>query len=63
MSSSQSQTKTKGKKEPVSDYEFLKAWGGWHQFMLSYSLKPWDDDDVQEAKEIIRRLKANQEEE
>ncbi|KZT23500.1 hypothetical protein NEOLEDRAFT_1069367, partial [Neolentinus lepideus HHB14362 ss-1] len=44
-------------KKPVSDYEFLKAWGGWWKFMQSYGLKPWNDDDCQEAKEILRRLK------
>jgi hypothetical protein len=38
---------------PKSDYQYYKAYGGWHGFMQSYGLKPYDLDDVQEGKDII----------
>ncbi len=38
---------------PKSDYQYDKAYGGWHGFMQSYGLKPYDPDDVQEGKDII----------
>ena len=40
---------------PKSDYhwQYYKAYGGWHGFMQSYGLKPYDPDDVQEGKDII----------
>jgi len=42
---------------PKSNYEYYKAYGGWPGFMLSYGLKPWDLDDVEEGKAIIRGLR------
>lgn len=46
-------------KKEMSDYEFLKAWGGWQNFMLSYGLKPWNLDDVEEGKVILEQLKKS----
>ncbi|BDD63673.1 hypothetical protein MPDQ_000591 [Monascus purpureus] len=31
----------------------VKSYGGWTMFMASFGLKPWNDDDVQEAKRIL----------
>jgi len=38
---------------PKSDYAYCKPYGGWHGFMRSHGLKPHDDDDVQEGKDIL----------
>ncbi|KAJ3555216.1 hypothetical protein NM688_g2701 [Phlebia brevispora] len=38
---------------PKSDYQYYKPYGSFHDFMHSYRLKPWNDDDVLEAKRII----------
>jgi len=38
---------------PKPDYAYYKPYGGWHGFMRSYGLKPHDDDDFQEAKDIL----------
>ncbi|KAJ5409103.1 hypothetical protein N7509_002986 [Penicillium cosmopolitanum] len=34
----------------------IKTYGSWTNFMQSYGLKPWDDDDVQEGMAILRGL-------
>ncbi|KAJ6103131.1 hypothetical protein N7486_005558 [Penicillium sp. IBT 16267x] len=34
----------------------VKSYGGWTQFMLSYQLKPYDLDDVEEAMSILQAL-------
>ncbi|CAL1696647.1 unnamed protein product [Somion occarium] len=47
----------------ISDYEVLKAWGGWHNFLLSYGLKPYNKDDVEEGKAILAVIKRNAQEE
>ncbi|CZR60126.1 uncharacterized protein PAC_10021 [Phialocephala subalpina] len=42
-----------------SDYQYLKE-GGWkdmNHFMLSYNLRMYKDDDVQEAKSILKAFK------
>ena len=39
----------------MSDYEFLKPWGGEVNFMLSYGIKP-DPDGFEEARELCGRL-------
>jgi hypothetical protein len=31
----------------------VKSYGGWTQFMHSFGLKPWDMDDMEEAKRIL----------
>lgn len=48
---------------PKTDYAYCKPWGGWQKFMLSYGLKPWDDDDVQEGKAIIQAFRDRDREE
>ena len=30
--------------------------GGWYNFLLSYGLKPWDTDDVDEGKRIAQAM-------
>ena len=30
--------------------------GGWYNFLLSYGLKPWDPDDVEEGKRIAQGM-------
>lgn len=44
---------------PKSDYHYYKNFGGFHNFMHSYGLKPWNDDDVQEAKSIIEAFREH----
>lgn len=34
--------------------EILKSCGGWTHFMLMYELKPWNDDDAKEGREILK---------
>ncbi|KAF9445323.1 hypothetical protein P691DRAFT_805769 [Macrolepiota fuliginosa MF-IS2] len=36
-----------------SDSSYYGVFGGYNRFMLSYGLKPWNHDDVQEAKAIL----------
>ena len=43
----------------VSDYSITKPYGGMKGFMESYGLKIWNDDDVQEAKQIINEMKKH----
>ena len=38
---------------PKTDSEMVKGWGGWNNFMASYGLKPYNDDDVDEAHRIL----------
>ena len=42
---------------PKSNYHYYKDFGSFHKFMHSYGLKPWNDDDVQEATAIIQAFK------
>ena len=41
----------------MSDYEFLKPWGGMNDFMLLCGLKMYNQDDVEEGMEILRFMK------
>ena len=50
MSSQQTSSDTY---KPKSDYQYYKDFGGFNNFMHSYGLKPWNDDDIQEGKAII----------
>ncbi|KAI0056561.1 hypothetical protein BV25DRAFT_1832097 [Artomyces pyxidatus] len=38
---------------PKSNYAYHQSFGGYNNFMASYGLKPWDDDDVQEGNAIL----------
>lgn len=33
-----------------------EGWGSWVDFMQSYGLKPYDNDDIKEAREIVKDL-------
>ncbi|BFZ63690.1 hypothetical protein YB2330_004822 [Saitoella coloradoensis] len=44
-------------RQEMSDYEFLKPWGGMKGFMESYALKLYNPKDVEEAKAMIRQMK------
>ncbi|KAJ5892867.1 hypothetical protein N7504_009558 [Penicillium tannophilum] len=48
---------------PLSPAEraIVKSYGGWSQFMASFGLKPWDEDDAQEGKRILEGLAQNDE--
>lgn len=37
----------------------VQSYGGWTQFMHSFGLKPWDFDDIDEAKQIVASLAAH----
>lgn len=45
------------KSSNTSNYSIYKPFGGYHGFMASYGLKPWDLDDVEEGKAILEGLK------
>ncbi|KAJ6084365.1 hypothetical protein N7486_011165 [Penicillium sp. IBT 16267x] len=40
---------------PLSPAEraIVKSYGGWTQFMHSFGLKPWIEDDAEEGKRIL----------
>lgn len=42
---------------PKSDNEYYKHFGGRNKFMVSYGLKPWEDDDVEEGKTILNAFR------
>ncbi|KAH9899328.1 hypothetical protein C8Q73DRAFT_638018 [Cubamyces lactineus] len=54
---SSASNKTSDTYVPKSNNEYYKSFGGYNNFMRSYGLKPWDDDDVQEGKAIIEAFK------
>ncbi|PWY90859.1 hypothetical protein BO70DRAFT_358325 [Aspergillus heteromorphus CBS 117.55] len=33
--------------------EIVKRYGGWTQFMHSFGLKPWDEEDAEEGLRIL----------
>ncbi|CAK7229694.1 hypothetical protein SEUCBS140593_007333, partial [Sporothrix eucalyptigena] len=39
-----------------AEREIVKSFGGWTAFMQCYGLKPYDDDDIQEAKAIVEEM-------
>ncbi|EAW21028.1 uncharacterized protein NFIA_061890 [Aspergillus fischeri NRRL 181] len=45
-------------KPPLSPAEraIVKSYGGWTQFMISFGLKPYELDDIYEAKSIVASL-------
>ncbi|POY72559.1 hypothetical protein BMF94_4386 [Rhodotorula taiwanensis] len=36
-----------------------EGWTDWTNFMESHGLKPYEDDDVKEAKQILEQIAAN----
>jgi hypothetical protein len=36
-----------------AEREIVKSYGGWTQFMHAFGLKPWDLEDIDEAKHIL----------
>ncbi|PLB43310.1 hypothetical protein P170DRAFT_481257 [Aspergillus steynii IBT 23096] len=34
----------------------VKSYGGWTMFLLSYGLKPWNEDENEEGKRIVEAL-------
>jgi len=42
---------------PRSNNSIYQPFGGWHGFMQSYGLKPWDLDDVEEGRRIVEAMK------
>lgn len=41
----------------------MKSYGGWTQFMLCFGLKPWETDDMEEAKRILVAFTQDEEDE
>ncbi|KAJ5092833.1 hypothetical protein N7456_008694 [Penicillium angulare] len=41
----------------------VKSYGSWTEFMQSYGLKPYDLDDIEEAKSIVQALASNDDDE
>jgi len=41
---------------PLSPAErvIVKSYGGWTNFMISFGLKPWEEDDADEGKRILK---------
>ncbi|KAJ5631597.1 uncharacterized protein N7484_011697 [Penicillium longicatenatum] len=50
---------------PLSPAEraIVKAYGGWTQFMASFGLKPWEQDDAEEGKRIVEAFARDDDEE
>lgn len=50
---------------PLSPAErkIVKSYGGWTMFMQSFGLKPWNDEDTQEGKQIAASFAAEDEDE
>ncbi|KAH6905532.1 hypothetical protein BKA70DRAFT_9070 [Coprinopsis sp. MPI-PUGE-AT-0042] len=42
---------------PLSSNAIYQSYGGWPNFMHSHGLKPWDQDDVEEGRQIVDKLK------
>ncbi|EYE99625.1 uncharacterized protein EURHEDRAFT_373549 [Aspergillus ruber CBS 135680] len=49
---------TEGLQPPLtpSERNIVESYGGWTNFMLSYTLKSWKDEDVEEALQILHGL-------
>ncbi|KAJ5545015.1 hypothetical protein N7535_006596 [Penicillium sp. DV-2018c] len=50
---------------PLTDAEraIVKSYGGWTAFMFSFGLKPFNDDDAEEAMAILKAFTTQDEEE
>ncbi|CAG8961216.1 hypothetical protein HYFRA_00013272 [Hymenoscyphus fraxineus] len=48
-----------------SNSQWLKdtSWGNMYHFLLSYQLKPYDDEDWEEGKRIIKAFREDEQEE
>jgi len=55
---SNSNTQSSGKPKPTLN-SLYASFGGWQNFLLSYGLKPYDDDDVEEGRRIAQELLKN----
>lgn len=40
----------------AAEYQIVKSYGDWTSFMQAYGLKPWDEDDIQEAHAIVQTM-------
>ncbi|CAK7224830.1 hypothetical protein SCUCBS95973_005653 [Sporothrix curviconia] len=43
--------------------QIVKSYGGWTQFMISYGLKPYELEDIDEAKQIVSAMASNDKDE
>jgi len=55
---SNSNTQSNVKPKPTLN-SLYASFGGWQNFLLSYGLKPYNDDDVEEGKMIAQGLLQN----
>jgi hypothetical protein len=42
--------------QSVPQNPIYDSFGGWDNFMISYGLKPWDDDDIEEGIAIVEAM-------
>uniref|UniRef100_A0A093V2F4 Uncharacterized protein n=1 Tax=Talaromyces marneffei PM1 TaxID=1077442 RepID=A0A093V2F4_TALMA len=52
-----------GLQPPLSPAErdVVKSYGGWTRFCASFGLKPWNDEDAEEAMQILRSFTTQEE--
>lgn len=43
----------------TTEQEIVESYGGWTHFCASFGLKPWNDDDAEEALQIVRDFAAH----
>ncbi|KAF8876851.1 hypothetical protein BD779DRAFT_1559386 [Infundibulicybe gibba] len=45
---------------PKSNEYYYESFGGWTNFMHSYGLKPWNESDVEQGKQIVEDFKRQE---
>ncbi|KAJ5778293.1 hypothetical protein N7520_001539 [Penicillium odoratum] len=46
-----------------AEQAIVKSYGGWIQFLRCFGLKPWDQEDAEEAKRILEAFAEDDDDE